>query len=310
MLQILFFVSSALSFSALADINPYKNSDKRAEFNMGYTKAKLEPCKDSPILGPAYKRNESDIASFRTYTKSLNGFARRSLNDAFISGITYGKSHPIDCKTAEPLPPKAPDPISNKFHGALKSNGKEGSTYSEIPENYKTPELQAAYYGGYELGKLFSCRGSNNIYQQAYDLEYNQTQKYRTRITGFQKSAYLTGFSHGFEKPIDCTTGKNTAMPGIYNETTLEINKEKLVTAITSYYNIKGEWAGKYTIANLVYIRIEDNGPAFNAHVKYKTAPVPNFRGKASYDQRIFSIVPQDGKYAVISMAGYMSAKL
>lgn len=87
-----------------------------------------------------------------------------------------------------------------------------------------------------------------------------------------------------------------------------QLNMSALRSAVTSYYNNEGEWAGQFRISNITQVRIDGSGSTIEAHVKYRFEPVGSNTRSGGNDQRIFTLDVSNGNYRVIRMGDYMSA--
>jgi len=85
---------------------------------------------------------------------------------------------------------------------------------------------------------------------------------------------------------------------------------EKLVV---DYYSKNGEWAGVFVIDHIEKLKIKNvSSNEKEVHVRYKYRPIPgNKKGRkdSGYDQRIFILKKNVGKYSIVRMLGYQSAR-
>jgi len=91
-----------------------------------------------------------------------------------------------------------------------------------------------------------------------------------------------------------------------------DMDQAELKRAIESYYNNEGEWAGVFRMDSIEKIRLEKlDAERSIAHVRYRYVPIPNNsqgRMDTGNDQRIFTVVVQEGRIKVMLMGDYMSA--
>lgn len=75
------------------------------------------------------------------------------------------------------------------------------------------------------------------------------------------------------------------------------------------YYDTKGEWAGKFTITQVLNTRLEKASPTHViAHLKYH-AEFLESKKHTSIDQRTFDLVWLNGQWQVIKMGGHQSGR-
>ena len=84
-------------------------------------------------------------------------------------------------------------------------------------------------------------------------------------------------------------------------------------SAITSFYNNRGEWAGVFHMTGIVRIKVDTISPTQEiANVRYSYTPIPgNYQNRtdSGYDQRTFIFNKNGPIWEVTSMGGYMSAQ-
>jgi hypothetical protein len=83
-------------------------------------------------------------------------------------------------------------------------------------------------------------------------------------------------------------------------------------SAITSFYNNRGEWAGVFRMSGIEKTRVETiSATQVIAHVRYSYTPIPGNHKKrtdSGVDQRTFVFNKNGPLWEVTSMGGYMSA--
>ncbi|MBV1930789.1 MAG: hypothetical protein KUG71_03650 [Porticoccaceae bacterium] len=94
---------------------------------------------------------------------------------------------------------------------------------------------------------------------------------------------------------------------------TERILKERIAVSelkhgIMQYYNKKSQWAKTFVMERIDRLVIKGS----DAHVRYRYSPIQGNSQKRSdigYDERIFKLNKEGGKYKVVSMGGHMSAR-
>ncbi len=119
-----FLISSPATARMPGEINPYKNtgSATHGAFSIGYKQAVLESCKDTPEWKEFYQNHFIYVNEMHKYRKTFSDRISNSHLKAYKLGYAAGEEKPMDCKTAEPLPPQQP---STKFYGIWEGTGKQ-----------------------------------------------------------------------------------------------------------------------------------------------------------------------------------------
>jgi hypothetical protein len=103
---------------------------------------------------------------------------------------------------------------------------------------------------------------------------------------------------------VSCSDGKAVSAPPSQNATE---------SAITSFYNSRGEWAGVFRMTGIERIRLETiSATQTIAHVRYSYAAIPgNYKKRkdSGRDQRTFVLNKNGPLWEVTSMGGHMSAR-
>jgi hypothetical protein len=103
---------------------------------------------------------------------------------------------------------------------------------------------------------------------------------------------------------VGCSDGRAVSVPPSQNATE---------SAITAFYNNRGEWAGVFRITGIEKIRMETiSATQTIAHVRYSYAPIPGNHKKrkdSGHDQRTFVFNKNGPLWEVTSMGQHMSAK-
>lgn len=112
------------------------------------------------------------------------------------------------------------------------------------------------------------------------------------------------GATAGSCSRVSCADGKSTSNN--------PPSQGVLESAITGFYNNRGEWAGVFRIGRIEKIRLETVSDTVTiAHVRYFYTPIAgNYKGRTDtgYDQRTFVFNKNGPIWDVVSMGGYMSA--
>ncbi len=91
------------------------------------------------------------------------------------------------------------------------------------------------------------------------------------------------------------------------------LDEAKIRTAIISYYNSSGVWAGIFrldTILRTRFERISDN--SYIVHAEYHYTPIPgnrDHRTDSGVDKRTFNLEIRGGSYIINGMGDYQSAR-
>ncbi|MCR4301677.1 MAG: hypothetical protein NUV51_08700, partial [Sulfuricaulis sp.] len=103
---------------------------------------------------------------------------------------------------------------------------------------------------------------------------------------------------------VACSDGKAVSQPPSQNATE---------SAITSFYNNRGEWAGVFRMTGIEKIKVDTiSATQVIANVRYSYAPIPgNYKKRtdSGYDQRTFVFNKNGPIWEVTSMGEHMSAK-
>ena len=103
---------------------------------------------------------------------------------------------------------------------------------------------------------------------------------------------------------VSCNDGDAVSVP--------PPTQNAMESAITSFYNNRGEWAGVFRMTSIEKIRLDRiSDTQAIAHVRYGYTPIPgNYQNRtdSGYDQRTFVFVKNGPIWEVTSMGGHMSA--